>query len=539
MSEDQKKDLTSLIDLSAAELAKNPHAFDSPETEAVLQAQAQEKVTEDDFGDLESLSKEAAAAAAHEPPPAEEPPAPALEPPPALEQAPIEQPTEQPMMSMVDSAPGEAPLGLEGQIDSVEMGSPIETASVEGIAPPANEFSSADAQPLPELGDLGLPPAEGSEAQNMIYSDALPGGNDFANADLGGDAGAQAPQHTVTAFGAPDENGPAFAINEGPPTSPQPVPAAGAEALDHTRAATALSIAASETPPQAAAPKTTLDPARPAVNAPPAGVAQAKKGAEPGANKQDLGALKKFGEKLAIGRPRVDASPPFSLMAISPTDQFDEKTIKAIEDAITSEDFGIRVDDIAIQLSAGKLLIPQISEFAAVTLAQKLRDVLETIDVDLATEIFKGSSSELSTVDDSFLMDTEEFEPHREEVHDILAEPRSADDLFSTNMPEVSEFQVTRILSVVMASILISPEAAEDPSSKAFEKATEELTRDLIAKAYLLGAHGILGINFTLKSIEPNAQSENDRPARLYRLLGSGTAVRVRKRASPAPAPQN
>jgi hypothetical protein len=44
-----------------------------------------------------------------------------------------------------------------------------------------------------------------------------------------------------------------------------------------------------------------------------------------------------------------------------------------------------------------------------------------------------------------------------------------------------------------------------------------------------MGAHGVLGINFALKSIEAHKDASG-RIQRAYRLLGSGTAVRARRR---------
>lgn len=294
---------------------------------------------------------------------------------------------------------------------------------------------------------------------------------------------------------------------------------------------TATPIVAREIP---AEPSATLDPDQAPLQAPPAGADHAIKSSEAPTAKQDLSAVKQFADKLAIGKPRIEGAPAFSLLARNDSGHFDEKTIQAIEDALTSEDFGIRVDDVRVQLSTGKLLVPQISEFAAVTLAQKLRDVVDTIDVDLAAEIFKSSASELSSLSDSYFADTEAFQSHHEEVHDIGAEPGSESDLFTTNLPALADYQVTRVLSIVIASDILEPAVAENPSSKAFEGATEKITHELTHRAYKLGAHGVLGINFTLKAIEIYKDSTG-KMGRAYRLLGTGTAVRVKAKAQQLP----
>jgi len=277
-------------------------------------------------------------------------------------------------------------------------------------------------------------------------------------------------------------------------------------------------------------PLTPLDPNRPVVNEPPVSGSPHLKKAQPDAeHNQNLNSLKQFAGRIAIGHPQIEASPAFSLLAKSQNGRFTEKQIKGIEDAITSEEFGIRLDEIKVQLQSGRLLVPQISEFAAITLAQKLRDLVDTIEIDLAAEIFKGSVSELLEKDEPFLMDTEQFEGHHEEVHDLGAEPKSADDLFSSNLSELANYQITRVLSIVTVSEIISANIAENPSDRDFERSTERLTTELINRAFKLGAHGILGVNFTLRPIDAHKDADGG-ISRGYRIFGTGTAVRARKK---------
>lgn len=266
------------------------------------------------------------------------------------------------------------------------------------------------------------------------------------------------------------------------------------------------------------------------IDAPPPGVEQSIKSHEPAASTtHDLGNIKAFGDKLAIGAARMEAVPAFSVLLTSKSNSFDEKTINSIRDVLTAEDYGIRFQDIAIQLEAGKLLVPQISEFAAVHLAQKLREIVDDIQLDLADEIYKGSSAELASPNDSFLLDAEHYDQHREEIHDIDAEPKSEQDVFTTTAPEPVQFHVTRILSAVTASEIISAQTAENTAnSPEFEEAVDRLTRVLVTRAFKLGAHGVIGLSFTVRPIEASAEAAGDR-ARTYRLLASGTAIRGRR----------
>jgi hypothetical protein len=80
--EDKKKDLTSLVELSALEMANNPGGHGDGHGGSLVDTPI-EKISEADFGSLEEMSKAAHAADAHGPPPeAAAPPPEAAAPPP-------------------------------------------------------------------------------------------------------------------------------------------------------------------------------------------------------------------------------------------------------------------------------------------------------------------------------------------------------------------------------------------------------------------------------------------------------------------------
>ncbi len=106
---------------------------------------------------------------------------------------------------------------------------------------------------------------------------------------------------------------------------------------------------------------------------------------------QDLTAIREFGERVAIGSPQIEASPPYSLLARG---TFDEKARKQIASVILGEEsLGIRPDELAIQLEAGKILVPRVSEFAAIAIAAKIRDVVDDLRIGPAAEIYRGESA--------------------------------------------------------------------------------------------------------------------------------------------------
>lgn len=249
------------------------------------------------------------------------------------------------------------------------------------------------------------------------------------------------------------------------------------------------------------------DPITP-VYAPPAGASHVK----PASNSiKEISQVKNFGEQLSIGRPQVEASPAFSLLASNNGAPFSEKAIRTITDALTSDDYGVRLQDIEVQLRSGKFFVPQISEFAAISLAQKIRDVVDDIQIGLANEMFAGKSSS----DDLNLplMHSENYDQRHEQIQELDDAPIDESDLFSTNMAELKDFQVTRILGTVFASATLN-------SKMDFETVADQITKQLVTKAFKLGAHGVLGINLVQQPIVDG---------KTYRVIGSGTAVRGRK----------
>jgi uncharacterized protein YbjQ (UPF0145 family) len=307
------------------------------------------------------------------------------------------------------------------------------------------------------------------------------------------------------------ESEPEAAFEPAPETVSEPAPDGGAEPV----AATSADIV--DTGPVVAPPP----------NAPRA---QVSKSAPKGG--QSLDSVKKFGEKFAIGHPRIEASPPFSLLA---TFHSTEKVISRIRDVLTADDYGVQFKDVEVQMKSGKLLVPKVSEFAAVTLAMKLRDVVDDIEVGLSSEIFKAKTPGVSDSDfDNVLFASDLMQMHSEDVKDLGAEPKTEKELFATNLDQIEGYKVTRILTAITVSKIVPNEIAEDPKSGRLEDETDVLTRELVARAFKLGAHGVIGLTFTLKSYEIDAPLGKKKG---YRLWGSGTAVRVRTVAQPSPSP--
>ena len=266
------------------------------------------------------------------------------------------------------------------------------------------------------------------------------------------------------------------------------------------------------------------------VTAAPAGSSHTHEMGDAPQQLQSFDEVKHYAEQIPIGTPHVEANPPFSVLISMQDEQpFSTKAIQALENALGSDDFGIHFDEIKVQLTGSKVLIPRISEFAAVTLAQKMRDTVDTVAMGLAEEIYQSETLASDGENPIMLSQSEVFQQHREEVRDLAAEPKAMNELFSTNLGELSGYKITRILSALTASELLESAVAENTASREFERASNRVTRELLERAFRLGAHGIVGLTFSLKPTAEIAATATTASTHRYRLLGTCTAVRAKK----------
>ena len=459
-----KQDMTSLFDVVQRE-TESATASGHATVQDAMEMPAFEPASDADFGSLEELSQQNIAEEFKNPPPveAQEPSEPAL------------------------------PV-VEHQYSSLD--SPVETSG-------EPQFDGQGFAPLPDLAQQSAP-GEGLEP--------LPGINEpLQNGDQLGDlaSGSVVEQAVEQVLDAPQSFAFVETFVDAPPTE-----------------------AAREVPQEFSNPN--FEP----VVAPPPQAVKTKKPVPvtPLPTGKDLRGVQQMAERVAIGRPRIEASPPFSVM-ISLASTADN--LKRVEEALTSEDFGLRYSDVEIQLQSGKLFVPKISEFAAITLAQKLRDVADDIRLGLSEDIYKSKTlndpAEIANEAESgrprhdfenIFLDSESFHNHEEEIHDLSAEPKNERDLFTTHLTSLEGYRITRVLTALSVSKVVSDDVVDDLSGKKLEPEFDQLMRQMVTKAFKLGAHGLVGVAFSLKSNEiVNAKGRR----KVYRAWGVGTAVRALK----------
>lgn len=220
-----------------------------------------------------------------------------------------------------------------------------------------------------------------------------------------------------------------------------------------------------------------------------------------------LNSIKEFADNIKIGDTITEANPAYSLFAEVNNNEHKKKMIIGI---ITQEKLQITPQDLEVQLENGKLLIPQISEYTAIYLAMKLRDVVENIHIGPSNLIFESKTLNEENNKKTNLNSTLYIESEQLDSEFKIDTPN---DIITSNSSELSGFKIESIISAISTSKIIN-------NPEEFDSASEEIRAELCKKAFRLKANGLIAISFTLKTIPASDQSL---------VIGSATAVLLRK----------
>ncbi len=220
-------------------------------------------------------------------------------------------------------------------------------------------------------------------------------------------------------------------------------------------------------------------------------------------NVDTLEAVRQYAEQLPSAAPNVPADFPFTLKV---TGRLEPDERARFSDLITRENLGIREVDLEPQFEAGRILVPRVSEYAAVMLVQAIRGA--------SVEIELGPSDDAEGVWNTPYSASEVSGSHHAlpDSHDNPAEslPVTSDSL----LPDLGPYVV---VDAVTASASLSSNAVEAEHSREYQELLEALQRELKYKAFRRGANAILCFQVTLTPLTL--------PSR-YRLTVIGSAVK-------------
>jgi len=230
--------------------------------------------------------------------------------------------------------------------------------------------------------------------------------------------------------------------------------------------------------------------------------------------------LRTFGENTSFTGASVEGNPSFSVLI---------KGVRFVEDATDIltliKDLKLLSDEesqIKARLQRGQLLIPRISEFAAIMLAHKLRRFDIDIQVGLSDEIHTSKNKEVPEVGLVSKVNLYQNQTHHFEFDHAKIE---LSQVIVATTASLENFQIMRYLGVATEHMILEGHQIEDEYNEEIPRHYQELAQKL--KAHAIKAHGnaVVGLNYQLTPLPVEFGNSGTK----YRLTCSGNLVWVIK----------
>jgi hypothetical protein len=230
--------------------------------------------------------------------------------------------------------------------------------------------------------------------------------------------------------------------------------------------------------------------------------------------------LKKFAENTSVSGMGAEGNPSFSVLL---------KNIRYIEDVndilALMKELGLLSDpeeQIRQRLMRGHLLVPRISEYAAIFLAHKLRRFDIDIQVGLSDEIHPPKHQEAP---ETGLVS--KFTLYQNQTHHFhFDDPKlEISQIIVAATPNLEGHQVIRYLGVASEHKMLDGHIVEDEDSAEIPRYYSELAQKLKAHALKANANAVIGLNYQLTPLP----TEYGMIGSKYRLSCTGNLVWVNK----------
>ena len=230
--------------------------------------------------------------------------------------------------------------------------------------------------------------------------------------------------------------------------------------------------------------------------------------------------LKKFAENTSVSGMGAEGNPSFSVLL---------KNIRYIEDVndilALMKELGLLSDpeeQIRQRLMRGHLLVPRISEYAAIFLAHKLRRFDIDIQVGLSDEIHPPKHQEAP---ETGLVS--KFTLYQNQTHHFhFDDPKlEISQIIVAATPNLEGHQVIRYLGVASEHKMLDGHIVEDEDSAEIPRYYSELAQKLKAHALKANANAVIGLNYQLTPLP----AEYGMIGSKYRLSCTGNLVWVNK----------
>jgi hypothetical protein len=230
--------------------------------------------------------------------------------------------------------------------------------------------------------------------------------------------------------------------------------------------------------------------------------------------------IKKFSESSSFSAMATEGNPSFSVLLKN------VRYLEDIQDIITLlRELNLLVDpeeQVKARLMRGMLLVPRISEYAAIFLAHKLRRFDIDIEVGLSDEIHRPKhqeAPETGIVSRHSLYQNQShhfhFDDPKLEISQIIVSATST----------LEGYQVVKYLGVASEHKMLESHVVEDENSPEVPIHYQELAQKLKAHALKANSNAVVGLNYQLTPLP----SEFGMGGHKYRLTCTGNLVWVNK----------
>ena len=230
--------------------------------------------------------------------------------------------------------------------------------------------------------------------------------------------------------------------------------------------------------------------------------------------------LKKFVENTSLTGMSAEGNPSFSVLLknIRYTEDVNDILSLMKELSLLSDP----EEQIRQRLMRGHLLVPRISEYAAIFLAHKLRRFDIDIQVGLSDEIHPPKHQEAPETGLVSKYTLYQNQTHHFHFDDPKLE---ISQIIIAATPNLEGYQVIRYLGVASEHKMLDGHIVEDESSAEIPRHYSELSQKLKAHALKANANAVIGLNYQLTPLP----SEYGMSGSKYRLSCTGNLVWVNK----------
>lgn len=215
---------------------------------------------------------------------------------------------------------------------------------------------------------------------------------------------------------------------------------------------------------------------------------------------EDLNDVRDFATNSTYGKAAIGGNPPFSILLQGiNTEEFEDSILA------TLNEFGLLEGNEELyrkSLESGQLLIAQIGEFSAITLAGKLRRYCRNIKVALAHEIHKSDSYDHT--DQRGLTGPRSILQNKSK-HFVKKEFNEEDVALSTS-PYIPGYKIIHSLGPMQINEQIDRSEFDDFSSI---NLVEYFGESIRKEAYKKGANAVISIHFNIGQKEINGKNYN------------------------------